>query len=163
LIVHTSTGANVKWIEYGRMWGDSVYASLVTSGLPASAANIGQAVAIATAASATYRAYRLPLPVNHKTAVLLSATILAAPHSTLADAVLLALAAALWIGEPIGTSEPTCKWPLILCLWLVPLFNPPEISAAGRLTPIVVTAITVMIIGGSKPPQAPVIHTAAIS
>jgi alpha-1,2-mannosyltransferase len=99
LAVATYSVPNAKWIEYGRMWGDSVYTCLVSGGASEGLANAAQVAAVVIAATAVYRAFRLPLPVDHQIAVLLACTILAAPHSSLHDAVMLAVAATLWIGD----------------------------------------------------------------
>ena len=102
-----------KWVEYGRMWGDSVYACVVAATGSQALANSGQVVAVLIAVCATYQAFRLPLPFNRRMAVLLAGTILAAPHSSLPDALLLALAAVLWITETIDDADAsTWRWPL---------------------------------------------------
>jgi hypothetical protein len=81
--------------------------------------------------------------------VLLASTILAAPHSSLADSVLLATAAALWAGEASAAGASLAKWTLAqwtlaLALWLAPLFNPPLVSPAGRLTPLLILGFVAM-------------------
>ena len=149
LAMSTYSVPNAKWIEYGRMWGTSVYACIVSVGGSETAANAGQAAAVLIAAAATYRAFRVPLPVGHKIAVLLTGTILAAPHSSLHDAVLLAVAGVLWVSETTNTDVLRWRWPLVLSLWLVPLFNPPLISPVSRLTPVlIITFIAVVVAGG---------------
>ncbi len=75
--------ADAKWVEYGRIWGDSVYACVVAGTGSQTLANWAQAAAMLFAACATYRAFRLPLPFDYKIAVALAGTILAAPHSSL--------------------------------------------------------------------------------
>jgi hypothetical protein len=151
LAVATYSVPNAKWIEYGRMWGDSVYACLVSGGASEGLANAAQVAAVVIAATAVYRAFRLPLPVGHQIAVLLAGTILAAPHSSLHDAVMLAVAATLWIGETAEGGASRWKWWLALSLWLAPLFNPPLIAPIGRLTPALVVAFIGMIITGGAP------------
>jgi hypothetical protein len=99
-----------------------------------------------------YQAFRLTLPGDRKIAILLGATILAAPHSSLADTVMLAVAAVLWVSGAPEISGSHWKWPLAGALWLAPLFNPPLISIPGRFTPIVVTAFIAAALGrGSRP------------
>jgi hypothetical protein len=87
--------------------------------------------------------------LNRRMAVLLAGTILAAPHSSLPDALLLALAAVLWITETIDDADAsTWRWPLALSLWLTPFFNPPLISPIGRITPFIIIAfIGVLMVG----------------
>jgi alpha-1,2-mannosyltransferase len=151
LALATYAVPNAKWIEYGRIWGDSVYACLVAGGASETIANAAQVAAALLAGGATYRAFRLPLPLDHKTAILLAGTILAAPHSSLHDTVLLALAAILWTSEGGGDGASIWKWPLALSLWLAPLFNPPLISSVGRFTPILIIAFMGVVIIGRAP------------
>src|SRR5260370_39507330 len=93
-----------------------------------------------------YGAFRLRLPRDQKIATLLASTILAAPHSSLADTVLLATAAALWSGEAAHGDASLAKWTLALALWLTPLFNPPLVSPVGRLTPLLILGVVAMTI-----------------
>jgi alpha-1,2-mannosyltransferase len=141
---------NAKWVEYGRMWGDSVYACVVAGAGSQILANSAQAAAIVFAACATYRAFRLPLPFDYKIAVALAGTILAAPHSSLPDALLLAIAALLWISQSSADRASIWRWLLALCLWLIPFLNPPLVSPIGRLTPFVVIAFLGVVIAGGK-------------
>ena len=88
---------------------------------------------------------------DQKIAVLLAATILAAPHSSLHDAVMLAIAAALWISGSAQSGQSIWKWPLALALWLAPLFNPPLISIVGRFTPIgIIIFIAAALVRGNR-------------
>ena len=146
--------ADAKWVEYGRMWGDSVYACVVAGTGSQTLANSAQAAAMLFAACATYRAFRLPLPFDYKIAVALAGTILAAPHSSLPDALLLAIAALLWISQSGVDGASIWRWLLALCLWLIPFLNPPLVSPIGRLTPLVLIAFLGMVIAGGKSRRA---------
>src|SRR5204863_89046 len=92
---------------------------------PAAAINagMGQIGAILAAIGLVYAAFRLPLSGDRRIAVLLAATILAAPHSSLADTVLLATAAALWSAEAAANRASLAGWVLPLALWLAPIYN----------------------------------------
>ena len=138
-----------KWVELGRLWGDSIYASLVSGGASQTVANAAQAAGTLLGVALVYGAFRLRLPRDRKIAVLLAGTILAAPHSSLADTVLLATAAALWIGEAAEDAAPLAAWTLALALWLVPLVNPPLVSPIGRLTPLLILGFIAMILAGA--------------
>jgi Glycosyltransferase family 87 len=134
------------WVTFGRMWGDSVYACAVAAGWSAAAADAAQAVGMLAAVGVVYAAFRRRLSGDRRIAVLLAATLLAAPHSSLADTVLLATACALWSGEAAARGESLAQWTLALALWLAPLFNPPLVSAVGRLTPLLILGFAVMAI-----------------
>lgn len=143
-----------KWVELGRLWGDSIYASLVSGGASQTVANAAQAAGTLLGVALVYGAFRLPLAGDRKIAVLLACTILAAPHSSLADTVLLATAAALWMGEAVEGEAaegvaPLAPWTLALALWLVPLVNPPLVSPIGRLTPLLILGFVAMFLAGA--------------
>jgi hypothetical protein len=141
-----------KWVELGRMWGDSIYACLVSGGASETLADAAQAAGTLGAVGLVYAAFRLNLPGDRKIAVLLAATILAAPHSSLADTVLLASAAALWCGETAQAPAALATWTLALALWLTPLFNPPLVSPVGRLTPVLILGFIAMTIAAAGRP-----------
>lgn len=135
-----------SWTRLGRMWGDDIYACLVASGLPGSLANAAQIAVAALSAGVVCRIFSRGIPPDRKLAVLLSASILAAPQSTPQDSLMLAIAAALWVfGEARQGGAAMWKWTLALALWLIPLFNPPAISPLGRLTPILIVAFMVLL------------------
>jgi Glycosyltransferase family 87 len=133
-----------NWMELGRLWGGSIYACLVSGGASPRLANAVQAAGTLLAAALAYRAFRLPLPNDRKIAVLLACAILGAPHSSLADLVLPAVAAALWSGEASQTGRSPAAWSVALLLWLASLVNPPVVSPVGRLTPVLVVGFIAM-------------------
>jgi alpha-1,2-mannosyltransferase len=133
-----------RWVELGRMWGDSIYACVISAGLPKTAADAAQTAGALLAAGFVYGAFRLRSAGDQRIAVVLACTILAAPHSSLADTVLLATAVALWSGEAASASATLAKWTLALALWLAPLFNPPLVSPIGRLTPLLIVGFVAM-------------------
>jgi Glycosyltransferase family 87 len=137
---------DAKWIEYGRIWGISVYACIAAAGGSETLANAAQAAAALVAAGITYRAFRLPLTADHRLAVLLAGMLLAAPHASPGDAVLLVIAAMFWISGSSVLDPSPWKWPLTLSFWLVPLFNPPLVSPAGRFTPALIVAFILLIV-----------------
>ena len=138
-----------KWVELGRMWGDSIYACLISGGASQTIADTAQAAGMLIAIGLVYGAFRLRLPGDRKIAVLLAATILAAPHSSLADTVLLATAAALWSSEAAESATSLATWTLALALWLTPLVNPPLVSPLGRLTPLLILGFIAMTMAAS--------------
>lgn len=145
--------ANGEWVALGRMWGDSVYACLVAGGVPDGIANVTQGLATLLGIGLVYRAFSVDLPVDRKIAILLAATLLAAPHSSLADMVLLGVAAALCAGEllqqPITEPGALARWTLVLALWTAVLVNPPLVSPIGRLTPLLLVGFIAFALGGA--------------
>jgi len=136
--------ANATWVQAARVWGTSVYASLFAIGLPSSAANAGQAAATLIAGVLCCVAWRRPLPADRRIAVVLAATMLAAPHSSVVDFVLLSVAVMLWSADAMQAEIPLAQWTLALALWLAMLFNPPLASPPGRLTPLLIVGFIAM-------------------
>lgn len=140
-----AAGANQAaraWTIEGRLNGMSVFACASWLGLPHPLAELIQALATITAAAVVYRAFSrsraggdtgaLPL------AVLLAATMLAAPHVSTSDAVLLGLAASLAVAAP--GAQPLSRAAIVLAaiVWIVPLVNPPRVFLPGVLTPLLI-------------------------
>src|SRR5207253_2644562 len=70
------------WVENGRRNGLSVFACVIVLGPPHWVASLAQGLAIAVATAIVYAAYRRPAPGMLQLAVLLAATMLAAPHAS---------------------------------------------------------------------------------
>jgi hypothetical protein len=143
--VDNLTGGDPKWIATGRIWGHSVFAcvALLTESLKAASAiqltaTLGSAVLVATA-------FRVNLRTDERLAVLLAATVLAAPHSGPYDALLLAVAAALWLAG--CADHPRWRdWILALGIWLVPVMSPAVYVPVGRFAPLLTIVLIVLIL-----------------
>jgi hypothetical protein len=148
--VESYASPDPKWVEYGRIWGNSVYACAVLLGLPAKLASGLQSLSILASAAAVYLTFRSRLQPDAKLAVLLAATILAAPHSGAYDALILVVAAGLWLGRQ-DTAQPLWPWILALALWLIPALSPPAVVFLGRFSPLLIVALIVLIVARSRP------------
>ena len=142
--------ADAKWVGYGRAWGTSVFADVAALGQPAPVAEMMQSAAFVLAAGLTWLGFRQRLPPDQKIANLLACTILAAPHSSLHDLVLLGAAAALWLGEAAVSERPLTHWTLALALWLTPIFNPPLGTLIGSITPLLIIGFSGLILLGNR-------------
>ena len=111
LILENLNSPNPKWIEYGRMWGHSVYTCAVLLGAPQRLASWIQLLATLGAAISVVIAFRSRLGMPEKIAVFLAATVLAAPHSGAYDGTLLVIAAAFWLMAR-ASSLPLWCWTL---------------------------------------------------
>jgi alpha-1,2-mannosyltransferase len=129
------------WLDAGRSWGVSVYACATRLGAPAIAANLVQLGATLSAAAAVFSAFRQPLPPGRRLAVLLAAAILAAPHVSNYDLVLLAVAAGLLFRRAVEEPLPVVEAIVLCAAWLLPLINPPRAMPLGVATPLVVALI----------------------
>ncbi len=95
-------------------------------------------------AGALVGALRSRMHRDLKLAVLLTATILAAPHSGAYDALLLVIAGFLWIAR---TGNETWRWMIMLALWIVPIISPPAVNPPGRFIPFLLAALIAIILG----------------
>lgn len=147
-------GGNPKWVTLGRLWGDSVYACAVALGASAATASAIQTAVILLAALATYRIFRSRLPPDLKLAALLTAMLLAAPHSATYDKVLLIIALGLWLAHVTHLARPLPPGAgiIALALWLSPLLGPPIVFWFARLTPALLVAFMLLLLRTSDQP-----------
>ena len=135
VILENLVSPNEKWIEYGRMWGHSVYTCAVLLGAPARLASSIQLLATLGAALSVVIAFRSRLGMREKTAVFLAATVLAAPHSGPYDGTLLVIAAAFWLMAREAPLPLWC-WTLAFMIWLLPMLSPPLLFPVARIVPL---------------------------
>jgi alpha-1,2-mannosyltransferase len=134
-------GGYESWIKVGRLNGISVYACATWLGAPAAVASVAQAVATLGAGAMTYWVYRRATAPSLRLAVLLAATILAAPHASNSDAILLGLAAMFFVTAiPRGSLHPY-QLTIAAAVWISPLFNPPVLFRIGCATPLLVAML----------------------
>ncbi len=131
--------SDLQWTRFGRMWGDSVWTCAILLGAAPAAASLAQLAATVWAAGAVAVAWRRPLSEGSKLAVLLAATLLAAPYWSSYDAILLALAGLFLLAEAPRNGD-LWAWVLALALWLAPVASPPVQTPIGRLIPIAIAA-----------------------
>ncbi len=126
------------WSQAGRLWGLSAWACAALLGAPGWLASSVQIAAILLAAACTWVAFREPFSLDRRMAVLLAATLAAAPHSSSYDLVLLAGAALLLYQNLLDGAE---VWPsptLLLLPWYVPFLTVPRASVLGFGAPVVI-------------------------
>jgi hypothetical protein len=126
------------WVISGRLNGISVFACVAWLGAPLAVANLAQGLAIAVAVAFVYRVFRRPQPGALHLAVLLAATMLAAPHVSTSDAVLLALATSLFVTASGQGGPGPAQLMLAASVWIIPLFNPPSVFRPGSFTPLLI-------------------------
>jgi hypothetical protein len=152
--INNLVSPDAKWLAYGRIWGHSVWACATLLGLPERMASALQFAAILASAAATLVAFRSSLGSDKKLAVLLAATVLAAPHSGPYDAILPAIAVALWLAATIDT--PCFRyWLVALGIWMVPMLSPAVYVPAGRLSPLLSVALIGFVLNELRSPAQP--------
>lgn len=147
-------GGDPKWVLYGRIWGSSVYACAVLLGLSAKLASLAQTLAVLGSAAATFVVYRSRRSPDVKLAILLTATLIAAPHSAGYDGVLLVIACGLWLSA-MEPARPFWAWLLALSLWVSPMIGPPVLVPVGRLLPLLLAGFVVIVLRNSARPAQP--------
>jgi alpha-1,2-mannosyltransferase len=143
------------WIAAGRLNGISVYACVSWLGAPGSVASLAQAAAVLLAGGVIYWVYRQPAPAATRLAALLAATVLAAPHVSNSDAVLLGLAASLFATFAVATDLRPLQLTIAAAVWISPLFNPPVLFRIGCVTPLLVVMLLAVIVLKIRERMAP--------
>ena len=154
LWLHKVLAGDPQWIEHGRLWGNSLYASAVILGAPNGFASALQAAGLLAGAAAIYAGFRRIREAELKWALLLAAAFLVAPHSGPYEAMLPVVAGAFWLKHAKAPAE-LWRWLLVLAVWLVPLVSPPAVSPPGRFAPLLLTAFVALILrdGWKTAPQ----------
>jgi alpha-1,2-mannosyltransferase len=138
------------WLKWGRLHGESVYTNLVLIGAPHMAATLGQWLVTLLCAVGVWWCWRRSIAEELRLAVLLAATVLAAPHVTNYDAVLLVVAATLVFidGLDHGFGRGGVAVPLLV--WMIQLFNPPDAFRIGLITPVLTALLIVSTIAAAR-------------
>jgi hypothetical protein len=125
-----------EWLEQGRLWGWSVYACAALLGVPPRWASAIQAAAAVFAAFCIFRVFSRPVEKDLKITALLAATLLAAPHMSHYDTILLAAAGALLFCRTIDGAALACSPAIPLMFWLVAFLGPPRVAPIGLALPL---------------------------
>jgi hypothetical protein len=141
-----------KWIEHGRLWGNSIYASAVILGASPGVASALQAVGLAGGAAAVWVGFRRVANADLKCALLLTVAFFAAPHNGPYEAMLPAIGACLWLKNAQAPVE-LWRWLVALAVWCVPLVSPPAVSPPGVFAPLLLVALIVLILKEGLPDQ----------
>jgi alpha-1,2-mannosyltransferase len=152
VIARSAGDADGRWVLLGRLWGESVYTCVYLLGAPHVLAQAAQLGAILLAGAAVCYAFRRPMPPPLRVAVLLAASLLAAPHSGPYDLVLLVAAAGLLLSH-LRPRDGSSDWFLGLLVWLAPLLGLPILSLAGRFCPVLTIALLGRILWRTHTPR----------
>jgi alpha-1,2-mannosyltransferase len=134
------------WLEAGRLWGLSIWTCATLLGAPGWLANLAQGIAALAAAAGVWVAFRRPFAPERRMAVLLTAALVAAPHCSPYDLVLLA-AVALLLFRALLDGEALLRPSLLLFPWAAALAPVPRQAAVGFLVPALMLALlTVLLI-----------------
>jgi hypothetical protein len=126
------------WLAAGRLNGQSVFACATWLGAPSIVANLVQGMTVALVAVGVYWIFRQRAKSELQLSALLAASVLAAPHVSASDAVLLALAVSLFLSAITTSDLCSIGARVAVAVWVSPLFNPPSVFRIGLLTPVLI-------------------------
>jgi alpha-1,2-mannosyltransferase len=135
-----------KWRVIARLNGQSLYTDATLLGAGEGLANLVQAAAAFGAAGCVWWCHRRPMSGDLRLAVVLAATMLAAPHVIDYDAVLLAVAATLFFVHALRQGLRDGDVAMALLVWGSPLINPPSVFRIGLITPLIVVGFIAWVI-----------------
>jgi alpha-1,2-mannosyltransferase len=136
LMISPPTEFYQTWLKWGRLHGESVYTNLALLGTSPLFANAGQTAALLLAAGCVWWSFRRPIPGDLRLVVLLAATVLAAPHVSNYDTVLLVVAATTLFAVALGEGFRRGELIVPMLVWMIQLFNPPDVYRVGMVTPL---------------------------
>ncbi len=141
-----------EWVDVGRLSGQSIYAVSVLLGGSAAAAGVLQTGASLCCAGLVWRAFRTAaLTPDLRLALLLVATILAAPHVANYDAVMVTAALVLLSCRALTEGFRRGELLLIIVAAGIELLNPPRVVPLGVVTPLVLCAVLAAIMSRRTP------------
>jgi alpha-1,2-mannosyltransferase len=149
------------WLQFGRLNGQSAYTEAFLLGAPAGVANLLQGLATLFCAVVVWRCFRAPdMQRNMQLAVLLTATVLGAPHVANYDAVMVAVAVSLFLCRALEDGLRFGDAVLIVVVWSIELLDPPSLIRLGLTTPLVLCLFLVVVIARGCPGALGVTTTA---
>ena len=140
-----------QWLLIGRNGGQSIYTDACLSGASAGVANLLQGVVTLSCAALVWWCFRFSgMRRDLRIALLLTATILAAPHVAPYDAVMLTLAVSLFLCRAVKDGFRHGDVMLIVAVWGTELLNPPILIRWGLVTPLVLCAFIAVLIARGR-------------
>ena len=151
LFVHPRQDVAYTGLDWGRMWDESAYTCAALLGASKGLADAVQTAATLSAAALVYITYGSQADPTRKLCILLAAAVVASPHVSPYDMILLAAAAALYLWDAVAqeTYRPLHLM-LPLAVWLLPLFNPPRAVMLGLATPVLIFAFVLFLMQQSQ-------------
>ncbi len=142
-LMATPNALFAKWSTIARLNGQSVFTYASLLGAKAPLANALQAAATAIAALWVWACHRRHIDAESRLAVVLAATVLAAPHIIDYDALLLGIAATLAFARALDRGLRFAETMLLVLVWVSPFVNPPSVFPVAYATPFLILAFIV--------------------
>jgi hypothetical protein len=143
------------WLSAGRMYGQSMFAEAVLLGAAPPLASAAQAAAALAGVAFAWVAFRWrALPRDMALAVLLTAALIAAPHVSNYDAVMLAVAVALLLCRVAADGARAGDLIVVVLGASVEALDPPKAIPLGLVTPLVLAAVIAAAMRRGRPLRA---------
>ena len=138
--LHPQQGTGINGNVWGHMWDNSVSTCLSLIGAPDWAATAGQGAAVVMAMVLVWRAFRQGQHFAARLGILLCATLLASPHLSSYDMIMLALAALIAV-TLVPRSASLVTFMIPLAAYMVPIYCPPRHNSLGLMTPLLLMGL----------------------
>jgi hypothetical protein len=139
------------WLQFGRLNGQSAYTDAILLGVPEEIASGLQAAVTAMCAVLVWWCFRASgLRRDLQLVLLLTATMLAAPHSSNYDAVMVTVAVSVYLCRALEDGFRFGDALVIIIVWSIELLNPPQMIRWGLLTPPILCVFLVMVIARGR-------------
>jgi len=149
--LHPQLVAGVNGTDWGHSWDKSVSTCAALLGAPHWLATVAQMVAGAIAIAAVWWSFQTGY--RHRLAILLCAALLASPHVSNYDLLMLGIATLILVQALPESSRPLTLL-LPLAAWVAAIYNPPRVMAVGLLTPLLLLGLIWMFLQ-ALPGKAP--------
>jgi len=136
--LHPQQVAGINGTDWGHSWDDSVSTCVSLLGAPHWLATAAQGLGGLIALAVTWRAFRSRHPA--RLAILLCAALLASPHVSNYDLLFLGVAALIYVWTLPEDSRPLALL-LPLAGWTASIYNPPRLTTAGLVTPLLLLGL----------------------
>jgi len=139
------------WLQFGRLNGQSIYADAVLLGVPAGMADVLQDIVSLACAFVVWWCFRAgKMRRDLKLVVFLTTTILAAPHVSNYDAVMVTVAVSVFLCRVLEDGFRFGEAILIIVVWNIELLNPPQMIRLGLFTPLVLCLFLAAVIARGR-------------
>jgi alpha-1,2-mannosyltransferase len=142
------------WFASGHAFGLSAHTCALVLGASAAAAGAVQAAVSLLAAACVWFAWRRPASRALQLGVLLAASLIAAPHLSQYDTLLLVPICVVTFQRLCAREAVPLQPVLALLLWAAPLLGLPAISAAGYEVPALILAALLLLVRTFAAPRA---------
>lgn len=135
-----------RWSAIARINGQNIFAYAAFLGAPIKLANALQIAGTLCGAMFVYWFHRRAMHDELKLVAVLAATTLTAPHFLCYDAVVIEIAAVMFLAYALRDGASIFEIAVATLAWLSPMINPPTVFAIGVATPLLIVLFLVLVV-----------------